>query len=276
MVSKLFLLGRPGSGKSTVRRYITKLAHRQFLSPYPIYDYKILHNMCMADPSHVRICPAEFGGFEVLDFSILNTALHIIERRVEKALERHRLALPRLAIIEFARDDYLQALSQFAPDFLKDAHFLILESDIDTCMDRINRRIRYPECADDTFVPINIMEEYYYKDTTPDRIRKIQESLGLNDHQFQLVYSDGPRDNFLHDYIRAYFQSLIEPVCRARCFVMTSNNSHSTDIAILRNCCPPPSQDNRQVQEVNEGEQVKEQPAVTFEKELVGSGASSC
>ncbi len=273
MVSKLFLLGRPGSGKSTVRHYITKIAQHQFLSPYPIYDYKILHNMCMADLSNTRIRPTDFGGFEVLDFSILDTALHIIERKVEKALKRHPLALPRIAIIEFARNDYLQALSQFAPDFLKDAHFLILESDVDTCMDRIDRRIRYPECADDTFVPVNIMEEYYQKDTTPDRIREIQEAFGLNDHQFQLMYTDGPRDEFLHDYIRVYFQSLIEPVNRARCFVRTSSISHSTNIAILSNHCPPPLQD-MQVEEVNEGEQVNEQLAVTFEKELVGSASS--
>jgi hypothetical protein len=225
MISKLFLLGRPGSGKSTVRRYITKIAQHHFLSPYPISDYKILQNMCMADLSHTRIRPTEFGGFEVLDFSVLDIALHIIERRVEKALKRHPLELPRIAIIEFARSDYLQALSQFDRDFLKGAHFLILESDVDTCIDRIDRRTRCREFDDDTFVPVNIMEDYYQKDSTPDRVRELQKAFGLNDHQIQLMRTDVPRNEFLHDCIREYFQSLIEPSSQTRRLVKTSNTS---------------------------------------------------
>jgi adenylate kinase family enzyme len=197
MVSKLFLLGRPGSGKSTVRRYVTKIAQHQFLSPCPITDYKILRNMCIADLFHTRIRPTEFGGFEVLDFSVLDTALHIIERRVEKALKRHPFELPRIAIIEFARSDYLQALSRFDPDFLKAAHFLILESDVDTCLNRIDRRIRCREFDDDTFVPVNIMEDYYQEDNTPDKVRELQEAFGLNDQQIQLMSTDGPCDEFL-------------------------------------------------------------------------------
>ena len=267
MVSKLFLLGRPGSGKSTVRRYVTKIAQHQFLSPYPINDYKILRNRCMADLSHTRIRLAEFGGFEVLDFSILDTALHIIERRVEKALKRHPLELPRIAIIEFARSDYLQALSQFDPDFLEDAHFLILESDIDTCMDRIDRRIRCREFDDDTFVPVNIMEDYYQKDSTPDRVRELQEAFGLYDHQIQLMSTDGSCDEFLHDCIRVYFQSLIEPAFQARRFVKTSNTSHTSYIEIFSNHCPSP------LQEIQGGEEVNEQLAVALEKELVGSAS---
>ncbi len=268
MVSKLFLLGRPGSGKSTIRRYITKLAQRQFLSPYPIYDYKILHNMCMTDLSHTRIRPTEYGGFEVLDFSILDTALHVIERKVEKALNRHLLELPRIAIIEFARNDYLQALSQFAPDFLQDAHVLILESDVDTCLDRIDRRIKYPEYEDDTFVPANIMEEYYQNDSTRDNVREIQETFGLNNRQIQLMRTDSPRDEFLHDCIKEYFLSIIEPICQTRCFVGASSNSRNSFREIFGNYCPSPLQD------IQKGEQINEQLTARFEKELIGSASS--
>lgn len=274
MVLKLFLLGRPGSGKSTIRRYITKLAQHQFLSPYPIYDYKILQNMCMADLSPTRIRPTEFGGFEVLDFneqcysSVLDTALHIIEHRVEKALKSHLSEFPRIAIIEFARNDYLQALSQFAPNFIKDAHFLILESDVDTCMDRIDRRIRYPECDDDIFVPANIMEEYYQKDSTPDRVREIQEAFGLNDQQIQLMRTDGPKDEFLHDYIKVYFQSLIEPALQSRHFVRTSNTSRTSNIVVVGSYCPSP------LQEKQGGAEVNEQFEDIHKREVVGSASS--
>jgi hypothetical protein len=199
--------------------------------------------MCVADHEHIHIRPVEFGGFEVLDFSILDTALQIIERRVEKALESHELDWHRIAIIEFARSNYLQALSQFDPDFLKDAHFLILESDVDTCMDRIDRRIRCREFDDDTFVPVNIMRDYYQKDSTLDRVRELQAAFGLNDHQIQLMSTDGPLDEFLHDYIRVYFQSLIEPACRARRFVKTSNTLQTSYAEIFSNHCPSPLQE---------------------------------
>lgn len=267
MVLKLFLLGRPGSGKSTVRRYITKIAQHQFLSPYPISDYKILQNMCLADLSHTRIRPTEFEGFEVLDLSLFDSALHVMERRVEKALKRYPLELPRIAIIEFARNDYLQALSQFAPDFLKDAHYLILESDVDTCMDRIDRRIRYPECDDDTFVPVNIMEEYYQKDSTLDRVHEIKEAFGLNDHQIQLMSTDGPQDEFLHDCIKVYFQSLIEPAFQARRFIRTSSISHTSFTKIFSNHCPSP------LQEIQGGVEVTKQLDDTHKRELVGSAS---
>jgi hypothetical protein len=265
MVSKLFLLGRPGSGKSTVRRYVTKIAQQQSLSPYPINDDKILRNMCITDVLHTRIRPTEFGGFEVLDFSVLDTALHIIEHRVEKALKKHPLELPRIAIIEFARSDYIQALSQFDLDFLKDAHFLILESNVDTCIDRIERRIRRREFDDDIFVPVNIMEGYYQKDSTPDRVRELQEAFGLNDHQIQLMSADGPCDEFLHDCIRVYFQSLIEPAFQARRFVRTLSTSHTSYTEIFSNRCPSP------LQEIQGGEEVNKQLDDTHERQLVGS-----
>jgi hypothetical protein len=228
----------------------------------------------MADLSHTRIRPTEYGGFEVLDFSVLDTALQLIECRVEKALKRHPLELPRIAIIEFARNDYLQALSQFAPDFLKDAHFLILESDVDTCIDRIDRRIRYPECADDdTFIPVGIMEGYYQKDTTPDGIHEIQEAFGLTDHQIQLVRTDGPRDEFLHDCIRPYTRVLLEPASQSRRITGSLVTSHISYNGLNNNHCPPPLKDTL-IEEVNAGEQVNEHLAVSFEKVLVGTASS--
>jgi hypothetical protein len=273
MVSKLFLLGRPGSGKSTVRRYVTKLAQHQFLSPYSIYDYKLLQNMCMADLSQTRIRPTEFGGFEVLDFSLLDIALQIIERRVEKALKRQPLELPRIAIIEFARADYLQALSQFDPDFLKDAHFLMLESDVETCKERIYERTRCREFADDTYVPVKIMEGYYQVDATQETVRQLQETFGLSGHQIQFMRTDGPRDEFLYDCIRPYARTLMESASQSRRITGPLVPSHISHTRIYNNHCPSPLQDI-QVEEVNEEEEANEQLVVTSERELVASASS--
>src|SRR6266702_3949847 len=273
MAEKLFLLGRPGSGKSTVRRYITKIAQHEFWSPYPISDYKILQNMCAADRKHIHIRPAEFGGFEVLDFSILDTALQIIERRAEKALERHELDWPRIAIIEFARSDYVQALSQFDPAFLKDAHFLILESDVDTCMERIYERTRCREFADDTYVPVNIMKGYYQVDATQETVRQLQEALGLSGHRIQLMRTDGPRDEFLYDCIRPYARTLMEPASQSRRITGPLVPSHISYTRIYNNHCPSPLQD-MQVEEVNEEEEVNKQVDDTHGRQLIGSASS--
>lgn len=273
MAEKLFLLGRPGSGKSTVRRFITKITQHEFWSPYPISDYKILQNMCAAQREHIHIRPTEFGGFEVLDFSLLDTALQIIERRVEKALKRQPLELPRIAIIEFARADYLQALSQFAPDFLKDAQFLILESDVDICMERIYERTRCCEFADDTYVPVKIMEGYYQVDTTQETVRQLQETFGLSSHQIQFMRTDSPRDEFLYDCIRPYARTLMESDSQPRRITGPLVPSHISYTRIYNNHCPSPLQD-MQVEEVNEEEEANKQFAVTSERELVGSASS--
>jgi adenylate kinase family enzyme len=270
MAEKLFLLGRPGSGKSTVRRYITRMAQHRFWSPYPISDTKILQNMCAADREHIHIRPSEFGGFEVLDFSILDNALKVIEGRVEKALEKLELDRPKIAIIEFARSDYVQALSQFDMAFLKDAHFLILESDVDTCMKRIYERTRCPEFADDTHVPVNIMTGYYQVDATQETVRQLQETLGLSGHQIRLIRTDGQRDECLYDCFRPFARTLIEPDSQSRRIAGPLVPSHISSDRCDNNHCPSPLQD-MQVEEVNEGEQDKRQLAVSFEKGLVGS-----
>ncbi len=268
MLSKLFILGRPGSGKSTVRHFITKEAQRKSLSPYPICDSKILRNLCRYDPSQTQIRPTGFGGFEVLDFSLLDNVLRTIERRVENALKRHPSELPRIAIIEFARSDYLQALSQFDPDFLKDAHFLILESDVDTCVNRIEKRTRRPEFVDDIFVPVNIMEGYYQKDSTPDSVRAIREAFGLSDQQIQLMRTDGSREEFLHECIKVHVQSLIEPAFHARRFVRTTNILDTSYTETSCNHCPSTHQEKQG------GEEVNEQLDDIHERQLVGSASN--
>jgi len=266
MVAKLFILGRPGSGKSTVRRYITKLAQHRFWSPYSTGDYEILQDLCVADRTRTQIRPTEFGGFEVLKFSILDVALQTIQHRVEKALAKHELELPRIAIIEFARSDYGQALSQFDPAFLKDAKFLILESDVDTCMNRILERTICRQFEDDTFVPVNIMEGYYQADSTLETIRDLQETFVLDSRQIQLMRTDGMRDEFLHDCIRPYAQTLLEPASQPRRITrpLALSHTYTSSIRIYGNLCPAP------LQSMQKGEEVNEQVDNTREKQPVG------
>ena len=84
MTRKLFLLGLPGSGKSTVARKIKEKYTN--LSIQHISDYDILYAMFQKDTESKggKFAPTKYGGFDVLDFSILDLALQKMEREVVK------------------------------------------------------------------------------------------------------------------------------------------------------------------------------------------------
>jgi hypothetical protein len=66
MVEKLFVLGCPGSGKSTISDYIAMLAHDRGWSAHPINDYDILYEMFQADAKGKHFRPTTHGGFDVI------------------------------------------------------------------------------------------------------------------------------------------------------------------------------------------------------------------
>ena len=128
MSVKLFILGRPGSGKSTVARYITKLAQHEGWVPTSYRDYNVLYSMFQKE-LHNPFCSQQHiervnhNGFRVIDFSVLDPALKIIQNRAIASLNDCHPYTKRLIVIEFARGDYIQALRQFDLAFLQDAHF---------------------------------------------------------------------------------------------------------------------------------------------------------
>lgn len=215
MVVKLFVLGRPGSGKSTVVRYIIKLAQHEGWIPVYYCDYDILYNMFQSELYNPRFSQQHFeaiahNGFRVIDFSVLDPALNIIQKRALTSLKGCDASTQRLLVIEFARDDYIQALHQFDPAFLQDAHFLFLDADVDLCIQRIHNRVAHPESVDDHFVSDDIITGYYQKDSTPEMIRALGDEFGLDKQKMKYVETYGSRDEFLHDYVRDYARLLLE------------------------------------------------------------------
>src|SRR5579859_8151792 len=132
MSVKAFFLGRPGSGKTTAARYIVELAQRRNFEALRMKDYEILLEMFRQDNGK-KFRPAEYGGFDVLDFSVIDDALLQLERNVEEVYAQKG---QKVIIIEFARDDYQKTLLKFHPDFLKDAYFVCVDADLDICIQR--------------------------------------------------------------------------------------------------------------------------------------------
>src|SRR5947208_3252305 len=86
MAVKLFLLGRPGSGKSTAARYIELLAADRKWSVVSLNDYTFLQEMFRADTQHQQFRPTgspESDAFDVIDFSVLDRALEKIKHAAE-------------------------------------------------------------------------------------------------------------------------------------------------------------------------------------------------
>jgi hypothetical protein len=159
---KLFILGLPGSGKSTVSRanirYVNQTYKNWFVDR--CCDYDILYNMFKRDAKRKDFYPVKYGGFYVTNPTRYNKALSQLETE-SWSCKHFKYGL---RIIEFARGDYLQALSLFPSLRLNDAYFLFINSDISACKTRIKARADHPRTLDDRYVSDYSFEAYYQRE----------------------------------------------------------------------------------------------------------------
>jgi dephospho-CoA kinase len=158
MLVKIFVLGRPGSGKSTAVRHFVMLAQRRNYPVVCVKDYDILYRMFQEDRSYKQFRPADYGGFDVLDHTAFDTALNYLEQDI--------LTFPsseekKIMTIEFARSNYHTALKLFHSETLRDAYVLFVDADLKNCIDRIHKRVKSPFEVDHHFVSDYIMRSYY-------------------------------------------------------------------------------------------------------------------
>lgn len=174
MAEILFLLGRPGSGKSRTARCVREASLKtpyhaagpcslQGLSVCHVTDYGFLRQLFLDEQqkkaAYRRFRPTNFGGFDVLDMSVLPLALQQVNACLTRQLHKERTLL----LVEFARRSYSyqEVWRYFRSDVLSRAFFLHLQADIQTCVQRVSKRARTRTFADDQFVSPNIMFDYY-------------------------------------------------------------------------------------------------------------------
>jgi len=168
MAIVLFILGRPGSGKSTAARHIVDQVrlHYNDWSTVRINDYDILYEMSRVDKRFSSTAYDGYDGFDVLDHSAFDDALCRLKNRIAKEIKSN--AKRKLIIIEFARDDYSKTLKRFFPELLRNAYFLFIDTSIPICKQRIHERVSKPLAEriaeDDRFVSPFIFETYYRRD----------------------------------------------------------------------------------------------------------------
>jgi hypothetical protein len=198
MPMKLFILGRPGSGKSAAGRYIAMLAQDKGLPAVRVNDYNILLEMFQAEvrqEKFEKFLPTQDfeGGFDIIDFSVLDLALADIERQAEGYIYSEEYSL---IIIEFARADYSEAMKRFSSAFLQNAYFLLIQTGIKTCIDRVNERIAHPVTPDDHYVSDKIMKNYYQKDNLLYVPAELKTTYNIPSSRIEIIYNRASRQAF--------------------------------------------------------------------------------
>jgi hypothetical protein len=171
MIKIAFLLGRPGTGKSTLAQLIEASAQRKGWVTQHFYDYKYLRdmfqreieeNVLLEERAFRQKGPEACPGFDVLDFNVLDTGLEQMAEDIRTARSEHPTA-NKLFLIEFARKEYSRALHIFGYDILNGAHLLYVKLDLEHCIKRVRQRV-VENCSGsefDHFVSEEIMNSYY-------------------------------------------------------------------------------------------------------------------
>jgi thymidylate kinase len=215
MSVKLLILGLPGSGKSTIARYVIDYIERQKSDCYiaRVNDYDILYAMYKADIEG-KFSPTGRDGFDVLDPSVCDSALKTMEQeviRAEQTVNNHAQATfkPMLILIEFARDDYRWAFQQFAPHFLLGAYILFLDARIEICKARIRARVAHPRTPDDHEVSEYIFNTYYDKKSAHVLPANIMADYHIQEQCVKVLDNNGSIDE-----IRGEIDSFIDAIVK--------------------------------------------------------------
>ncbi|HEY7350201.1 MAG TPA: hypothetical protein VH599_17920 [Ktedonobacterales bacterium] len=197
MLGIVFALGRPGSGKSTAAHRLAEVAWEKGLSAIRIGDYQILYQMFLKDTRRQRFTPTEkYEGFDVTDFSVLNEALQRLKGEVEQRIKRLRRLDDQLIIIEFARDNYCQALEFFGASLLQKAYYVYINADVQTCIEHIRCRANHPETSDDHYVSEHIMQTYYARDDQSRIQPHLCDEFGISKDHFYMIDNTGSPQEF--------------------------------------------------------------------------------
>ncbi len=159
MFAYVFLLGRPGCGKSVAYRILVGRIREEGLAEEfrRVDDYPILKEMVEQDIDFKKHIPSE-GEFQITDRSIYDDVLKEVSHRL-KGLRKPG----RMIFVEFARNNYTDALRNFDREILDRSLIVYLYCPFEVCCERNVRRFEEtgPKGLDEHIVPRDQMEKYY-------------------------------------------------------------------------------------------------------------------
>lgn len=187
----VFILGLPGSGKSTVAHTIEEYVpeHYEGWSVVHISDYNILQRMCYEEHDD-RLLPIGNDAFNVIDHDAFNSALKRLKDEIQEAI-KEASSSNQLIAVEFSRNDYHFALEEFFIELLSEANFIFVKAPISECKFRIENRVKKrSRTKDDHYVSEFIFEKYYKEDRQNYREsvgRLLTENYGIPDSRVQII-----------------------------------------------------------------------------------------
>ena len=200
----VFLVGRPGSGKSTAARHIAQRLAAYNQPTTHINDYDILRAMFLADTDQRLFRATEGGGFDAKDLSVLDEALQEVEQQARNDREQSGKGL---ITIEFARDDYQGTFGLFSADFLARAHVLYIHADLELCLQRVHQRVARRTCSDDHPSFSDELFRYHYAKESVSYIRsQLNRDYSLG--QVTVIKNTSSLDAFLRKV-----EQFILPLC---------------------------------------------------------------
>jgi len=165
-MKNIFLLGRPGCGKSIVFRTITEILKKngQAVNFERIDDFPILmelHDGDVAAGRTDRFMPTDDGGFKVMDPGIWDEMLVGLNKKAIGYKDKDGVLA-----IEFSRPDNARSLGLFSDEILKSGTALYVDASFETCVARNEERTKRAEeeGIDAHFVSRKEMEETYLTD----------------------------------------------------------------------------------------------------------------
>lgn len=178
-MQKIFIFGRPGSGKSTVVNIVSELAKATGTPITHVNDYDILFAMYRGEmlsnkPANERrfrssIPEDPAAGFDVVNpmsSSAWDEAVPCLLELFVQSIAQHDRTLAKSGImtIEFARRNHRELFKKFSLEFLANSHFWLVEAPVAECINRIRERA---EARGDKFIGASVLNGYYGLDNLP-------------------------------------------------------------------------------------------------------------
>lgn len=177
----IFLLGRPGCGKSEIFRRINDLATSRNIKVTKKDDFPILWSIFQEDERSgrwLRCRKTPDGGYLVTDSGVWDEILKKLSDEILEIKDEYDIVF-----IEFARTSYIDALKNFADEILDNSIIVYVYASFDVCWQRnlARHKKRIKEGYDDHLVSREEMEKTYLNDDG-ERLKMLESCIWIDNN----------------------------------------------------------------------------------------------
>ncbi len=200
MVTKIFIFGRLGSGKSTASKFIIELTKKAGLDCIRCEDSHILYSLFFSGKYNSYFSKILKDG-KLYSFNVTNPRIYdIITPEFEHEVICQIKGLKRtIVIVEFARPDYDRAFRLFSYDFLQDAYFIFIDADGEQCFQRIKERsssVKQIAVNDNQYISEKNVKIMFGKDNLSYILTKFKLDYRIPDENILPIINNGNISQF--------------------------------------------------------------------------------